>query len=74
MMPEDPIHRFRRALKGGPLAMLSLRADTVLHYSNKGHIPLTEQEREELERIVAAPKEADREFLGSFDRYYEEDA
>jgi hypothetical protein len=55
------------------MGLLRLRAEVLLKYDDEERIPkLTPQEREELERITAAPKDEDRDYLGSFDRHIEE--
>jgi len=65
----DPMDRFDRAVKIGKPALLRLRAEGLLQRANAGEIPLTEAERETLERIAAAPKPGDEDFLGDFDQY-----
>lgn len=62
---------FKTATQLGSLAKLRLRAEVLLEYANAGSIPLTPPEREQLERITAAPNEDDSEFLGSFDQFFE---
>ncbi len=49
------------------LADLRLRADILLRYEEEGRVDLSLPERDTLERICVAPRETDREFLGSFD-------
>jgi hypothetical protein len=49
----------------GPLALPQLRADWLLRHGDMGEIKLTAREREELERIVAAPGGDDLWWLGS---------
>jgi hypothetical protein len=61
--------RFEQAMRLGLLPMLRLRAEVLL----EGDHALTDEEREELNRIVVAPKESDREYLGGFDRFFEEE-
>ena len=64
--------RMRLAARLGPMACLRLRAEVLLNRGNRAEVPITFREREVLERIAAAPKEEDREFLGGFDKYLEE--
>jgi hypothetical protein len=71
-MPHDPAYeRFDRAVRLGEPALLRLRAETLLQYAAAERFPVTEEEREELERIAAAPNPADKVFLGGFDERIE---
>ena len=65
------LERFNRARSLGEPALLRLRAENLLHYADEGEFPLTDKEREQLERISAAPTLADEQFLGSFDHHLE---
>lgn len=67
----DPLERMKQASRLGPLARLRLRAEVLLVYGERGTVPLTADQQEELERISAAPKLEDRDFLGQFDQYLE---
>jgi hypothetical protein len=73
-MTDDPMDRFRRQVRLGPLALMRLRAEVLLSYAADDTIPLTAAEHEELERIAVAPKAEDSAFLASFDRYLTDDA
>jgi hypothetical protein len=64
--------RFSQALREGPMALLKLRAEVLLEHEAEWTIPLTDGERARLRRIATEPAEEDREFLGTFDRFYEE--
>jgi hypothetical protein len=66
-MANDPVDRFEQARSLGIPALLRLRAETLLDYADKGEITVTPEERDELERIAAAPKPHDAEFLAEFD-------
>ena len=66
-MADDPRERFERAITLSKLALLRLRAETLLDYADEGKIAVTPEERDELERISMAAKPRDRVFLGDFD-------
>jgi hypothetical protein len=70
-MSHQDWERFDRARKLGKPALLRLRAECLLSYADSGEIPLTDDQREEVERIAVAPKPEDTDFLGSFDVYFE---
>ena len=57
------------ALLLGPLAVLRLRAEVLLELSASRKVPLTEAEREELDRIAVVPLRHDEAWLGRFDVY-----
>ena len=57
------------ALLLGPLAVLRLRAEVLLELSASRKVPLTEAEREELDRIAVVPSRDDEAWLGRFDAY-----
>jgi hypothetical protein len=57
------------ALLLGPLAVLRLRAEVLLELSASQIVPLTEAEREELDRIAVVPQGDDEAWLGRFDAY-----
>jgi hypothetical protein len=70
-MSDPDWERLDRAMRLGPMARFRLRAECLLGYADRGEIPLTDDEREEVERITVAPKPEDGDFLGSFDVYFE---
>lgn len=61
---------FELARQLGPVALVRLRAETLLQYYDDR---LTDAEREELIRIASAPHENDREYLEQFDDFFEDD-
>jgi hypothetical protein len=63
--------RLTQAIRMGPLALLRLRAETLLGYANEGRIELAQEERDALDRIAVAPDEDDWVFLGQFDQRLE---
>jgi hypothetical protein len=67
--------QFEQAIKLGPLALLRLRAETLLARIDDRDNPVSvsDEDRERLNHIASEPKLSDREFLGSFDFIYEED-
>lgn len=66
--------QFETARQVGPLALLRLRAETLLKYGAEGIIPLTSEERAKLDRIAVTPNDNDVEFLRTFDHYLEDDS
>lgn len=71
-MNNDALRQFEAARKIGPLALLRLRAEVLLKHGDNGVVPLTIEERAQLERIAVVPNRDDVEFLGTFDRFLEE--
>jgi hypothetical protein len=51
--------RYGQALAAGPLALLQLRADWILRHADTGEVEITEEEKEDLERIAASPRDGD---------------
>jgi len=72
-MTDKDRQRFETARKIGRPALLRLRAEVLLEHGDDGTIPLSADERQQLERIAVNPSDDDTEFLGRFDRFYEED-
>ena len=70
MNPQTPsMRRMDEAIRLGPLARFRLR-DEVLLESTGLEPPLTNAEREELERITVNPRDEDEAYLGSFDERF----
>jgi hypothetical protein len=69
----DNVDRFDKAVRLGRMALLRLRAEVLISNADMGNFSLTGDEREELERIAVAPNPNDKEFLNTFDRYYEDE-
>jgi len=67
---ERRIERLRVAIRLGKTALLRLRAECLLERADGGEIPLTDAERDELDRIAVAPAEGDLAFLNGFDRLF----
>lgn len=67
--------QFKQAMALGPLALLRLRAEVLLQRIDDAQRPvkISDEQREQLDRIASAPQLNDSEFLGSFDYIYEED-
>jgi hypothetical protein len=70
---ERRMARLRLAIQLGETALLRLRAECLLERADAGEIPMTEAERDELDRIAVAPVEHDRAFLTGFNDRLEDD-
>ena len=59
--------------KQGPDATIRLRAEVLLNREKHGEFKLTDEERERLDHIAVVGTEDDREYLGTFDRFYQDE-
>jgi len=71
-MTDDARRRNDVAMRLGKPAMLRLRAEVLLQHGADGRLPLTQAERERLDRIALDPRDGDDAFLGGFDWFYEQ--